>query len=163
MKVLAAPPLIPGITTLIYSCACYIWWQLSPLIRRSQPTYRAQVRTAWDSLGRLYIEKYSYRYRNYKGSWTFLRIMLDKITYDKERERGAHERKAPEKSLDALLVLRGPAFWVPIRGALGRLGQARAPRRTSRITLMTTDHGPTLLSPVSMSWKKENRFAITQL
>ena len=40
--------------------------------------------------------------------------MLDKITYDKERERGAHERKALEKSLDALLVLRGPAFWVPI-------------------------------------------------
>ena len=91
--------------------------------------------------------------------------MLDKITYDKERERerGAHERKALEKSLDALLVLRGSAFWVPIGGALGRLGQARAPRRTSRITLMTTDHGPTLLSPVSMSWKKENRFSITQL
>ena len=86
--------------------------------------------------------------------------MLDKITYDKERERGTHERKALEKSLDALLVLRGPAFWVPIRGAFGRLGQARAPRRTSRITLMTTDHGPTLLSPVAMSWKKENRFAI---
>ena len=47
--------------------------------------------------------------------------MLDKITYDKERERGTHERKALEKSLDALLVLRGPAFWVPIRGAFGHV------------------------------------------
>ena len=35
MKVLASPSLILGITTLICGYACYIWWQLWPLISPS--------------------------------------------------------------------------------------------------------------------------------